>query len=87
MLDTAAKINRFCNDAGACPAQLEGWQLQGDSGMLSNNNLLYLPLTIEGSGQGKPRQIFKLVYRFFVPEWFEVQGGVGRELTTEWVSR
>ncbi len=87
ILETAANINKLCNDAGTCPAQLEGWQPQGDGGMLSNGNLLYLPLPIDGNDKGKTHQAFKLIYRFFLPEWFEVQGGVNRELTTEWISQ
>jgi len=87
MLETAATINKLCNDAGGCPAQMEGWQTAGDGSMLSHNKLLYIPLPVEGIDQDKPRQTFRLVYRFFIPEWFEVQGGVGRELTTGWVSR
>ena len=26
MLETAANINKLCNDVDACPTQMEGWQ-------------------------------------------------------------
>ena len=86
LLETAANINKLCNEIKSCPNNPEGWQSWGTGNMFSNNNMLYLSFPHEG-GAGKPRQSFKLIYRFFVPEWFEVQGGVGRELTTAWISR
>ena len=92
MLETAAHINKLCNTNGTCPTTLEGWQVRRNgSETLFKDNMLYFVTSGEGgkdSDQRKKHQSFRLVYRFLIPDdWFEVQGGVGKKVTSGWKSR
>jgi hypothetical protein len=92
ILNTAAEINKQCNADGACPTSLEGWQVRRDEPlMLSKGNMLYFVTTDKedkDGDKGMKNQSFKLVYRFFMPDdWFEVQGGVGKQVISGWKSR
>ena len=43
---------------------------------------------VADSAESKQSQTFKLVYCFFMPDnWFEVQGGVGKKVTSGWTGR
>lgn len=92
MVASAMQINMQCNAQRACPTTLEQWQVRGTGGAtLFKGNMLYFVTPGEGgaeSEQGMGHQGFRLVYRFFMPDsWFEVQGGVGRQVTSGWKSR
>ena len=92
ILETGAHINKLCNANGTCPTILDGWQMSGtNSDMLIKDNMVYFVGSGEGSidsDKSKNHQTFRLVYRFFVPDdWFEVQGGVGKKVTSAWKSR
>lgn len=92
ILNTAAEINKQCNANGACPTSLEGWRVRRDEPlMLSKGNMLYFVTTDKedkDNDKGMKNQSFKLVYHFFMPDdWFEVQGGVGKQVISGWKSR
>lgn len=92
ILEVAARINKLCNDNGACPVTLEGWEESGrGSTTQRQNNMLYFKTSGESSKDGnksKASDEFRLVYRFFEPDhWFEVDGGVGKTITSGWKSR
>ena len=90
ILKTAAIINDACNAGGSCPATLEGWQ--GENGKLRKGQMLYMTTPVPGGGNNetslKP-QSFRLIYMMSFPtdDWFEVQGGVGRKVTSGWTGR
>jgi hypothetical protein len=91
ILESGARINELCNTNGSCPTTLEGWEKWGSGVELSKGNMLYFVTpTEEGEGKDKIKkfQEFRLVYRFFMPDkWFEVQGGVGKKVTSGWKNR
>ena len=92
MLEAAAGINKQCNANGACPTILEGWHERSSrKGILFKGNMLYFVASDSGdnnSDNSKQHQSFRLVYRFFMPDdWFEVQGGVDKQVTSGWKSR
>lgn len=92
ILEAGESINRLCNTNGSCPKTLEGWKLRGSgSGTLHKGNMMYYVTPGGGNkdgDKGKEPQEFILVYRFFLPDhWFEVQGGVGKKVTSGWKSR
>ena len=90
MLQTAALVNNLCNDNGSCPLLLESWE--GENGRLRKGRMLYMTTPIHGSEKNekslKP-QSFKMIYVMALPpdDWFEVQGGVGKEVTSGWTGR
>lgn len=89
-LQTAVLINNLCNANGSCPLTLEGWE--GENGRLRKGRMLYITTPIPGSGNNekslKP-QSFRLIYVMPFPpdDWFEVQGGVGKKVTSGWTGR
>lgn len=92
MVAEAHSLNALCNAQGACPVVLDSWHAGGTrGGALFKGNLAYFVISGEGpagGGQSTERQGFRLVYRFFMPDsWYEVQGGVGRQITSGWRSR
>lgn len=92
MVAEAKSINALCNAQGSCPASLDAWQASSTGGeALFKGNMVYFVTTEEGpadSEQGRQRQRFRLVYRFFMPDsWFEVRGGVGMQVTSGWSNR
>lgn len=90
MLQTAALINDLCNASGTCPLMLESWE--GENGRLRKGQILYVTTPITGSENNdkspKP-QSFRLIYVMTFPpdDWFEVQGGVGKKVTSGWTGR
>lgn len=92
ILETAVQINNKCNTNGSCPATLEGWQAVGSrSNMLRKNGMLYIAISGKESkdrDKSVDYDAFKLIYSFFAPDhWFEVQGGVGKSVTSGWKNR
>jgi hypothetical protein len=92
ILDLASSINDLCNTTKSCPETLEGWQVSsGRKGSLRKDNMFYYPVTRNGgekSTNNKEYNEFTLVYGFFAPDhWFEAKGGVGRSVTSGWMSR
>jgi len=92
ILEAGAHINKLCNSNGSCPKTLEGWQVwRSGSETLFKDNMLYFVAPGGGSkdsGKSKKHQEFRLVYRFNLPDhWFEVQGGVGKKVTSGWKTR
>jgi hypothetical protein len=92
ILEAGTHINKLCNADGSCPEILEGWQVWiSGSKTLFKDNMMYYVTPGEAGKQndnGKKHQEFRLVYRFFMPDhWFEVQGGVGKQVTSGWKSR
>jgi len=90
ILKTATIINSLCNASGSCPVTLEGWQ--GESGKLRKGQMLYMTTPVSGSGNnetGLNPQSFRLIYVMSFPtdDWFEVQGGVGKNITSRWTGR
>jgi len=90
ILQTANLINNLCNAKGSCPLMLESWE--GENGRLRKGQMLYITTPIPGSENNeksiKP-QSFRLIYVMSFPtdDWFEVQGGVGRKVTSGWTGR
>lgn len=90
ILKTAALINNMCNAKGSCPVTLEGWQ--GESGKLRKGPMLYMATPVPGS-QNNEKSLtphsFRLIYVMSFPadDWFEVQGGVGKNITSGWTGR
>lgn len=90
ILRTAVLINNLCNANGSCPLMLENWE--GENGRLRKGRQLYIAAPIQGSENNekslKP-QSFKLIYVMTFPpdDWFEVQGGVGKKVTSGWTGR
>jgi len=90
ILQTADLINNLCNAKGSCLLMLENWE--GENGKLRKGRKLYIATPIPGSENNdkslKP-QSFKLIYVMAFPpdDWFEVQGGVGRKVTSGWTGR
>lgn len=90
ILQTAALINDLCNANGSCPVMLERWE--GENGRLRKGRMLYMTTPIPGSENNekslKP-QSFRLIYVMTFPpdDWFEVQGGVGKKVTSGWTGR
>jgi hypothetical protein len=90
ILQTAALINNLCNANGSCPAMLESWD--GENGRLRKGRMLYMTTPVPGSENDdkslKP-QSFRLIYVMAFPpdDWFEVQGGVGKKVTSGWTGR
>ena len=89
ILEAGVQINKLCNSNGACPTTMDGWQPSfSNSDMLYKDNMVYFVSSDEGVDKGKKYQTFRLVYRFIMPDdWFEVQGGVGKSVTSDWKSR
>lgn len=91
MLEAGERINKLCNDNGACPASIEGWQKSYLGAYLTKGNMRYyanLGKETKDGGKGENNQTFKMVYSFFMPDdWFEVQGGVGKQVTSGWSGR
>lgn len=90
ILAAGEEINKLCNEQGACPQTLSGWREQRE-GLLRKDSMLYfLPAEKPGDGnKGKPGpQSFRIVYSMPMPDnWFEVQGGVGKKVSSGWKSR
>jgi hypothetical protein len=90
ILQTADVINNLCNANGSCPLILENWE--GENGRLRKGRKMYMTIPIPGNENNekslKP-QSFKLIYVMSFPtdDWFEVQGGVGRKVTSGWTGR
>jgi hypothetical protein len=92
ILKAAEQINKQCNTNGSCPVSLEEWQAQTNgSARLLNENIQYHVASergINGGDMNKKSQTFTLTYGFFIPDhWFEVQGGVGKKVTSSWKGR
>lgn len=90
ILQTADTINSLCNANGSCPLTLENWQ--GENGRLRNGQKLYIATPIqrgENNENSLKPQSFKLIYVMAFPQddWFEVQGGVGKNVTSGWTGR
>ncbi|MDZ4163489.1 MAG: hypothetical protein U1C55_00010 [Smithellaceae bacterium] len=91
IIEAGEHINKICNANGSCPTTMERWQ-KSDSGnhLLKGNMLYYVDFgqEIKGSSKMGKNQTFKIVYSFFMPDdWFEVQGGVGKKVTSGWTGR
>ena len=87
VLKIATEINKLCNDNGSCPTKLEGWEvLHEGRAALKRDMMIYYPISADEDASrqdNKDYQSFRLVYSFFMPDdWFEVQGGVNRQLTS-----
>jgi len=92
ILQAAAHINKLCSADESSPTTLKGWQVwRSGRETLSKDNMLYFVTPgkgSKGSDKSKRHQTFRLVYRFFMPDhWFEVQGGVGKNVASGWKSR
>ena len=89
IIAAGAQINKLCNTNGACPTTMSGWQPSfSNSDMLYKDNMVYFVSSDEGADKGKKYQTFRLGYSFIMPDdWFEVQGGVGKPVTSNWKSR
>lgn len=91
ILEAGKQINALCNAHGACPTTLEGWETSAAGTSLAKGAMLYFVDAGEegkGDGVGKRNQTFKLVYRFSMPDdWYEVKGGVGKQVTAGWTGR
>ena len=90
ILQAAELINNLCNADGSCPLKLEGWQ--AENGRLRKGRLLYIPAPVPGSEtaeKSRKPQAFRLIYEMPFPadDWFEVQGGVGKKVTSGWTGR
>lgn len=90
ILRTAALINDRCNADGSCPLTLESWE--GEKGRLRKGQMMYIATSAPGSRddeKGPKPQSFRLIYVMTFPtdDWFEVQGGVGRKVTSGWTGR
>jgi len=90
ILSAGEEINKLCNEQGACPQKLIGWNKERD-GLLRKGSMLYFFSTdknFEEKDDNSGPQTFKIVYVMTMPDnWFEVRGGVGRELASGWESR
>lgn len=91
ILEAGNRINALCNAHGACPSTLEGWEKSSAGASLSQGRMLYFVDSGEDGTDGgarKNHQSFKLVYRFSVPDdWYEVKGGVGKQVAAGWAGR
>lgn len=92
LIEAASNFNKICSANGSCPTAFEGWNKRGRvSDTLFKDNMVYFPATGEETGDSvkdKAPQSFRLVYGFFMPDhWFEVQGGVGKQISSGWKSR
>jgi len=90
ILQTAAQINGLCNARGACPVMLDNWK--GENGRLRMGQMLYMTTPLPGSEineMSRKPQAFRLIYVMSFPtdDWFEVQGGVGKKVTSGWAGR
>ena len=90
ILQAAARINRLCNDHGSCPLVIEGWE--GENGKLRKSRMLYVATPTPGRENNEKSlnpQSFRLIYVMTFPpdDWFEVQGGVGKTVTSGWTGR
>ena len=90
MLQAAALVNNLCNANGSCPLMIEGWD--GENGRLRKGRLLYMTAPIPGRENNEKSlspQSFRLIYVMTFPpdDWFEVRGGVGKEVTSGWTGR
>ena len=90
ILNAGVQFNNLCNANGACPLTLEGWK--GENGRLNKGRMLYIVPRVQGSEDNEKNtkpQTFKLIYRMAFPPdtWFEVQGGVGKNVTSGWTGR
>lgn len=90
ILQTAAHINDQCNANGSCPLTLENWS--GEKGRLKSGRKMYItipdPVNENNENSLKPKS-FRLIYVMTFPpdDWFEVQGGVGKNVTSGWTGR
>jgi len=87
---TAAFINNTCNANGSCPLMIESWE--GKNGRLKKGRMLYITTPIpvsENNGKSPVPQSFRLIYvmPLLTDDWFEVQGGVGKKVTSGWTGR
>ena len=91
ILEAGKQITTLCNAQGACPTTLEGWEQSTVGTSLSRGSMLYFVDADEESTDGvarKQHQTFRLVYRFSLPDdWYEVRGGVGKNITAGWAGR
>lgn len=90
ILQTASHINSLCNANGSCPLTLDGWQ--GENGRLRKGRFMYMTTPIpesENNDKSLKSRSFKLIYVMAFPtdDWFEVQGGVGKKVTSGWTGR
>lgn len=90
IIKTADHINNLCNANGSCPLTLDGWT--GENGRLRKGQMLYIATqnqTNKNDGMGDKPQSFKLIYVMAFPQddWFEAQGGVGKNVTSGWTGR
>jgi len=91
ILEAGKQITTLCNAHGACPTTLEGWEQSTAGTSLAKGSMLYFVDAGEESSDGSARknhQTFKLVYRLSLPDdWYEVRGGVGKNITAGWAGR
>ncbi len=91
IMEAGKQITSLCNAQGACPTTLEGWEQSIAGTSLAKGNMLYFVDADEESTGGavrKRHQTFRLVYRFSLPDdWYEVRGGVGKNITAGWAGR
>lgn len=90
ILQTAALINNLCNANGSCPVRIESWE--GENGRLRKGRILYMTTPVPGRENKEEDlnpQSFRLIYVMTFPpdDWFEVQGGVGKNVTSGWTGR
>lgn len=90
ILSTGEEINNLCNEQGVCPKKLIGWH-EERAGLLRKDSMLYFYSTDKDSevkDDNLGPQTFRIVYEMpLTDNWFEVQGGVGKEITSGWESR
>ncbi|MEH6626135.1 MAG: hypothetical protein V7739_06820 [Motiliproteus sp.] len=88
ILAVAAQITELCNSNRSCPNILDGWQpLHGERQGLVKDEMWYF-VNSDETGSGVGNQEFTMVYSFFEPDhWYEVQGGVGKPVTSGWKNR
>jgi len=90
ILSAGEEINKLCNEQGACPQKLIGWN-EERGGLLRKGSMLYF-FPADNNSEAKDDnlgpQTFKIVYVMPMPDnWFEVRGGVGKEVDSSWESR
>ena len=89
ILEAGESINKQCNENGNCPTAMDGWYRSRTSpDRVFKGNMIYIVSPDESKSGSEKHPSFRLIYTFPMPDdWFEVQGGVGKSLTSEWKSR
>ncbi len=92
ILEAAERINKLCNANGSCPRTIEGWRAPISGPVTLEKDYMFYYID-SGAGskdseENTDHDAFSLIYYFTAPDhWFEVQGGVGKTVTSGWESR